>query len=207
MGKVKDLTGRKFGKLSVVSFYKTMRRKTTPTNTIAYWNVVCDCGNTKTVDTRSLQNSISCGCVRLQKLLSMAVKHGRCNTPEHRSWNHMKDRCLNPKSDGYYLYGAKGIEVCDRWLDFENFFADMGVKPTLRHSIDRIDSKGNYEPSNCRWATPKEQANNRKQASIRNLARNYLIWKASNTQSVSSLSQIFNLSEDAIYYTLKKFAV
>ena len=89
-------------------------------------------------------------------------KHGVTKSPEHRSWLSMMTRCVwsGPERPDYHLYQGKGITVCERWLEFVNFLADMGPKPTLKHSIDRIDSDGNYEPGNCRWADPKQQARN-----------------------------------------------
>lgn len=93
----------------------------------------------------------------------MPSKHPKPRSPERRSWYHMKERCKNPNSKDYPQYGGRGISVCARWDEsFANFIADMGQRPSDRHSLDRIDVNGNYEPSNCRWADALEQARNKR---------------------------------------------
>lgn len=80
----------------------------------------------------------------------------------HKSWTQMRSRCHDPNNDAYPRYGGRGITICDRWSIFENFLADMGVRPSRNHSLDRVDSDGNYEPENCKWSTPLEQTLNRR---------------------------------------------
>lgn len=94
--------------------------------------------------------------------VNRGLKHGLCSSPEYRAWSHMKERCSNIKAQEYESYGGRGIKVCERWLKFENFYADMGDRPSNKHSLDRIDNDGNYEPDNCRWATGIEQVLNRR---------------------------------------------
>lgn len=91
-------------------------------------------------------------------------KHGLTGIPEHRAWCRMMTRChwLTPESEDWELYQGRGIGVCPQWHEFAQFYSDMGSMPTPKHTLDRIDSEGNYEPSNCRWATQKQQANNKR---------------------------------------------
>ena len=88
-------------------------------------------------------------------------RHGGRGTDEYRIWRHMRTRCENKNSPAYVWYGERGISICERWLDFKNFIEDMGSRPSKKHTLDRIDVHGNYEPSNCRWATMKTQQRNR----------------------------------------------
>lgn len=126
----------------------------------AYWHCRCDCGNSATVFGGNLTSgqSRSCGCMALE---GNNFRHGqaktRAHTKEYDCWVSMKSRVLNPKNKRFMSYGGRGIHICERWLEsFENFFADMGAKPSAKHTIHRVDNNGNYEPKNCIWAT-KEQ--------------------------------------------------
>ncbi|HCP78957.1 MAG: hypothetical protein CML16_03100 [Pusillimonas sp.] len=95
---------------------------------------------------------------------AMHIRHGLSDTATYNTWIKIRDRCSNPRNAKYPDYGGRGITVCDRWHVFENFLSDMGTKPAPELSIDRINNDGDYEPGNCRWATAKQQANNRRAA-------------------------------------------
>lgn len=152
----RDLTGQVFSQLTVIKF--AYRKKH------IFWECLCSCGNTTYYSTGDLYRgrTVSCGCYRKNRNL----KHGHARkkqiSKEYTSWYDMKRRCCDPNQSKYYLYGGKGIKVCDRWLhSFENFLADMGLKPTPKHSIERLDASKDYEPINCVWATVAEQNRNK----------------------------------------------
>lgn len=117
-------------------------------------DVRCDCGALKKIDSYAVKsgNTQSCGCIR--------GTHKMSGTQEYRAWLSMWSRCTNPKDIGFKDYGSRGITVCERWLSFENFFADLGTKPTITHRLDRRENEGNYEPNNCRWVTAADSNRN-----------------------------------------------
>lgn len=166
MAKHIDLSGQTFGRLTVIA--KSASRPQTGTRA-AFWLCQCDCGKQKPVSGYNLRSgqSRSCGCWKGKFTADKISKHGMYAHPAYAVWSAMRQRCANPNSQRWESYGGRGIRVCDRWQSFEGFWADMGATYRDGLSIDRINVNGNYEPANCRWATPIEQgANIRRRAEL-----------------------------------------
>jgi hypothetical protein len=162
-----DEVGKRYGKLVVLSF-KGYRSRGRRPKSAAMFEFLCDCGN---ICIRNLylirwRNTGSCGCLvreTMSRIGKSQTIHGLSDTPEHISWVMMKDRCLNPKNKCYKDYGGRGITVYTPWIEnFKLFLEYMGQKPGSKYSLDRIDNSKGYEPGNVRWATPMEQANNKR---------------------------------------------
>lgn len=151
-----DLTGQRFARLVVTG-------RAANDSDGAVWRCACDCGRELLVRGGNLRsgNTRSCGCLYEQTRGTGNRSHGRTNTSAYWRWRAMIQRCTNPRNRGWADYGGRGIRVCERWRTFAEFYADMGDPPPGA-SIDRIDVDGNYEPSNCRWATANEQARNKR---------------------------------------------
>lgn len=151
-----ELSGQRVGRLLVIEATGSKDKWGS-----ILWRCLCDCGGTKDVASGALNAGqvSSCGCLSAEAGRRVNFKHGQYKSPTYKSWQGMWQRCTNRAKAGYVDYGARGISVCERWKDFEQFLVDMGDRqPGL--SLDRIDNDGNYEPANCRWATPTEQSNN-----------------------------------------------
>lgn len=156
-----EITGQIFGRLTVIEFIEVRNGRT-------MWRCKCKCGNEVIAVGQYLKsgNTRSCGCFKIDGIRQRSIKHGHQTienkSAEYRIWRHMKSRCYNPNVERYPNYGGRGVKVCERWINsFENFFFDMGPRPSANHSLDRYPNvNGDYEPTNCRWATTKEQSRN-----------------------------------------------
>lgn len=183
-----DLTGRQFGRLTVVAVGEKQgigRR----------WEVICSCGNTKTVRASNLLNgnTRSCGCLCSEVMSKIHRKHGMYGTLTYRCWEGMLKRCRNPNYPAYADYGGRGITVCKQWFSFEGFLMDMGECPEGL-SIERRDNEKGYSPDNCHWATRIEQANNRRSSR--------LVTYRGTTQTVTMWAREVGLNPGTLFYRL-----
>lgn len=159
-----DLSGSKFGRLAVLERAPNIGTKTC-------WWCRCQCGRVVAIQTYLMTsgNTQSCGCLKQERVREGGKKnrvhgegHGENITPEYRSWRSMRSRCLNPNVKEYPYYGGRGIKICKRWDDYRLFLKDMGRRPSIKHSLERLNVNRNYTPDNCRWATHAEQQVNRR---------------------------------------------
>lgn len=195
--KFEDLSGRKYGKLTVL-------RRSDRTGKYVYFDCICDCGNEVTVRATDLKDGTtkSCGCIKKEKYKSGGynLKHGCWKHPAYGAYSKMKDRCYNPNVESYKNYGARGITICDEWLgqkgpiNFCEWADNNGYKKGLE--IDRIDNNKGYSPANCRWVDRFVQANNKR--------NNRWIDGFGETKTIGEWSRIMDIDYDMIYRRLKK---
>jgi len=180
-----DIKGLRFGRLIAFEYADNGK-----------WHCSCDCGCNSIAHGSDLRRGRvkSCGCLLLEGNRAN-LKHGYSATSEYRSWVSMLRRCSDPGCMGYHRYGGRGVKVCERWQKFENFYADMGDRPSGT-SLDRIDFDGNYEPSNCRWATRLEQSTN--------TSRTIIIVANGKQQSLCAWARELGVSAKGIRYRLKR---
>lgn len=186
-----NLVGKKFNRLTVL---KEVSRR----GYNRRWLCKCDCGKELICYQSALKALIqkSCGCYKLERMLTHGMSGGKNRkiSREYKTWQCMKERCLNPKAPNYWRYGGKGILVCKRWLDFNKFFLDMGKCPKS-HLLDRIDNEKGYSKSNCRWASYITSSNNR-----RNTV--FVLFK-NQTKPLADWCRALNLKRDTVYMRLK----
>lgn len=189
----KNLLGQRFGRLIVIQKLPTKNERT-------MWLCRCDCGNLTEASCNKLTMGVkrSCSCYKLERIKEASTKHGGKGTPLYNVWRGIKERCYCPKNKAFKYYGGKGVEVCTEWKDdfgtFKKWAEDNGYKQGL--TIDRLDNNKNYEPSNCRWTTMREQSNNK--TNISKYEINGELY------SLRDLSEKFNLPIDVLYYRVKR---
>lgn len=154
-----DLTARRFGRLVAIRETRVVRRRG---QSDVYWACRCDCGNETETRSANLKSGAtkSCGCLQKERTGNSRRTHGMRRTPEYMAWTDMKTRCGNPNDKGFVNYGARGIQC--KFKTFEEFFEDVGRRPSKNHSIDRIENNGHYEPGNVRWVRRAAQNRNRR---------------------------------------------
>ena len=153
--KIEIKKGDRYGRLVIVEEINSIKKQ-------RKFKCKCDCGIFSIVRIDSLRGCLtqSCGCLKEEKKLEATITHGMTKSREYKSWQAMKERCSNTNAPNYKRYGGAEIKICKTWNDFKNFYKDMGERP-INTSLDRINTSGNYEPNNCRWATPQQQNRNK----------------------------------------------
>lgn len=192
---VENISGQRFGRLKAIS----PAGKTATGHTL--WKCRCACGTRVTVSLHALRRETrgckSCGCLAREILIARNTTHGLSRTPEYLCWQSMIRRCERPDAHNYRYYGGRGIKVCQRWRkSFQAFLDDVGRRPSLHHTIDRIDKDGDYSPANCRWATRKQQA--------RNKSKSRMIEVDGKSRTVTEWAEITGVSSYMIFKRLNR---
>ncbi len=193
-GTFADLSGQRFGRLAVLKREPNKGRR-------VMWLCQCDCGAhiITRADNLTEGGSKSCGCLTKEVNGKRLTVHGKCGTPEYVIYQGMVGRCERPTHGGFEDYGARGIVVCPEWrASFEQFYSDMGPRPSPTHSINRIDNDGPYAPWNCEWATSKQQAANQR---LRKRGNRILTFRGE-TNSVAKLARKYGLRPDTVIHRL-----
>jgi hypothetical protein len=187
-----DITGQSFNKLKVI------KRVENNNYGNAQWLCKCLCGEEKVFQGTHLRSGKpqSCGCSAIKSMAQKNTKHGMSRSKGYKAYRAVLQRCNNPKSKAYKYYGGRGIKICDRWLEsFENFWEDMGEEHRDTLTLDRINNNGNYEPSNCRWATRKMQQNNRR--------ANFFITYKDETLTIAEWADKLNIGFGTLAHRIK----
>ncbi len=187
-----QMLGQKFGRLTVLEQVEHTNGRH------RRWLCKCSCGATLVSQTNNLRggHTTSCGCAQRDRVAVTSRKHGMSGHRVYDIWASMRARCHNPANISYTRYGAKGVAVCSRWESFDNFLADMGVPPSPKHSLDRLDNSKGYSKENCRWATPVEQANNKR--------NNYRFTVEGRTQTVAEWARETGIGRGTLEYRLSR---
>jgi hypothetical protein len=198
MNKYKDITGQRFGKLIAQEIYKGKKSNR------KYWTCLCDCGNIIVVSGTNLRTgqTKSCGCMKKEHMRNLNLTHDLSGSRIYHIHRGILARCFNPREPSYKHYGGRGITVCSEWLTFKSFYKwaiSSGYSGKKELSLDRINNEGNYEPDNCRWATMKEQGNNRR--------TNRLITFKGETKTLGQWALKLGINHNSLAYRLKNWSL
>ncbi len=192
MGMVKEMAGKVFERWTVLG------QAVTSKSGAAQWLCRCDCGNESIIPGWNLRKGLSrsCGCLNAEVARRSHTTHSMSHKQEYKIYHGMLKRCLNKNSSDFSNYGGRGINVCDRWLEsFENFYEDMGGRPSSDYSLDRIENDGGYSPDNCKWSTRSEQQNNKR--------TNRILTLGNITDTLANWSRIVHISEATLWARIK----
>lgn len=190
--RTQDLTGKTFGRLTVLRFAGYYRGQ------FPYWHSICTCGHTATSAASALKqgNTQSCGCLREERKLQSKITHGMSYTSLYAAWHSMKSRCLNPKAQQWRNYGGRGITVCEEWLIFPSFMKDMGPSWRPGLSLNRKDNNAGYFKENCTWSTIEEQSNNTR--------RSHFVEYQGETRTIMEWSRHFGIGWSTIKERIRR---